>query len=91
MSVSVQTADFDAGVEMAALSAGRDDVGAVASFIGLVRADGRGKVGGEKVGAGETAANGENPASVAVAAMTLEHYPGMTEAELALNRRIAGR
>jgi molybdopterin synthase catalytic subunit len=39
MSVSVQEADFDAGAEIAALSAGRDDVGAVASFVGLVRAD----------------------------------------------------
>ena len=39
MSVSVQQADFDAGAEIAALSAGRDDVGAVASFVGLVRAD----------------------------------------------------
>jgi molybdopterin synthase catalytic subunit len=39
MSVSVQEADFDAGAEIAALSAGREDVGAVASFVGLVRAD----------------------------------------------------
>ncbi|MDO8347916.1 MAG: molybdopterin synthase catalytic subunit MoaE [Rugosibacter sp.] len=39
MSVSVQEADFDAGAEMAALAAGRVDVGAVASFIGYVRAD----------------------------------------------------
>jgi molybdopterin synthase catalytic subunit len=83
MSVSVQTDDFDAGAEMAALSAGRDDVGAVASFVGLVRADGRGKVGGEKVGAGETATNAKNTVSEAVAAMTLEHYPGMTERALA--------
>jgi molybdopterin synthase catalytic subunit len=69
MSVSVQQADFDAGAEIAALSDGRDDVGAVASFVGLVRAD---KAGAE-VGAGDTAA---------VAAMTLEHYPGMTEKAL---------
>jgi molybdopterin synthase catalytic subunit len=66
MSVSVQEADFDAGAEIAALSAGRDDVGAVASFVGLVRAD---KTGGET-------------SSVAVKAMTLEHYPGMTEKAL---------
>jgi molybdopterin synthase catalytic subunit len=39
MPVSVQEADFDAGAEMAALVAGRVDVGAVASFIGYVRAD----------------------------------------------------
>jgi molybdopterin synthase catalytic subunit len=68
MSVSVQEADFDAGAEIAALSAGRDDVGAVASFVGLVRADKA-----STVGAGDTAA---------VQAMTLEHYPGMTEKAL---------
>ncbi|MDP2810635.1 MAG: molybdopterin synthase catalytic subunit MoaE [Rhodocyclaceae bacterium] len=69
MSVSVQEADFDAGAEIAALSSGRDDVGAVASFVGLVRAD----KSSERVGAGRTAA---------VQAMTLEHYPGMTEKAL---------
>ena len=63
-SVSVQEADFDVGAEIAALSAGRSDVGAVASFVGLVRAD---KVAGE---------------GSAVSAMTLEHYPGMTEKSL---------
>ena len=67
MSVSVQEADFDAGVEIAALSAGRDDVGAVASFVGLVRAD----------KSSAAAASG-----AAVQAMTLEHYPGMTEKAL---------
>jgi len=66
MSVSVQEADFDAGDEIAALSAGREDVGAVASFVGLVRSD-------KKVGAGDTAS---------IVAMTLEHYPGMTEKAL---------
>lgn len=35
--VSVQEADFDLSAEVAALSAGLDDVGAVASFVGLVR------------------------------------------------------
>jgi molybdopterin synthase catalytic subunit len=65
MPVSVQEADFDAGAEIAALSAGREDVGAVASFVGLVRAD----KAVEKIGAGVTA-------------MTLEHYPGMTETAL---------
>jgi molybdopterin synthase catalytic subunit len=67
MSVSVQEADFDAGAEIAALSAGRDDVGAVASFVGLVRAD--------KSAATSAGAN-------SVQAMTLEHYPGMTEKAL---------
>jgi molybdopterin synthase catalytic subunit len=59
MEVSVQPADFDAGAEIATLSAGDDGAGAVASFVGLVRRDGE------------------------VAAMTLEHYPGMTEQALA--------
>ena len=78
MSVSVQEADFDPGVEMAALSAGRDDVGAVASFVGLVRAD---KLGGED---GRPAHGPEvSPGGTAsVRAMTLEHYPGMTERAL---------
>ncbi|MBI5109022.1 MAG: molybdopterin synthase catalytic subunit MoaE [Rhodocyclales bacterium] len=67
MSVSVQEADFDSGNEIAALSAGRDDVGAVASFVGLVRAD---------------KAEGEASTVAAVKAMTLEHYPGMTEKAL---------
>ena len=67
MSVSVKEADFDAGAEIGALSAGRDDVGAVASFVGLVRAD---------------KADGETSAAAAVKAMTLEHYQGMTEKAL---------
>jgi molybdopterin synthase catalytic subunit len=37
MSVSVQEADFDVGAEIAALTAGDARVGAVASFVGLVR------------------------------------------------------
>lgn len=69
--VSVQQADFDVGAEIAALSAGDDEAGAVASFVGLVRAD---KLAEPKLGAGGTAA---------VQAMTLEYYPGMTEAALA--------
>ncbi len=62
MAVRVQTHDFDAGAEIAALRAGDGRVGAVASFIGTVRDlnDGAG-----------------------VSAMTLEHYPGMTEKSLA--------
>lgn len=58
MSVSVQQEDFDCGAEVRALTAGRLQVGAVATFTGLVRDinDGSG-----------------------VHAMTLEHYPGMTE------------
>jgi len=59
--VRVQEADFDTGRELDALTRGRTDVGAVASFTGLVRALNDGS---------------------AVSAMTLEHYPGMTERAL---------
>ncbi|QSI75100.1 MULTISPECIES: molybdopterin synthase catalytic subunit MoaE [Niveibacterium] len=59
MSVSVQTQDFDVGIESSALTSGRSDCGALASFVGLVRG-----------------------ASDGVLAMTLEHYPGMTERAL---------
>lgn len=58
----VQREDFDVGAELSQLTAGRTDVGGVASFIGLVRD----LAGGEAIGA-----------------MTLEHYPGMTERKLA--------
>lgn len=59
--IRVQAEDFDAGAEIRALTAGRDDIGAVVTFTGMVRA-----------GSGKTA----------IASMTLEHYPGMTEKEL---------
>jgi molybdopterin synthase catalytic subunit len=59
--IRVQAEDFDCGAEIRALTAGRDDIGAVVSFTGLVRR-----------GTGEAA----------IRAMTLEHYPGMTEKEL---------
>ncbi|MEO8754243.1 MAG: molybdopterin synthase catalytic subunit MoaE [Casimicrobiaceae bacterium] len=62
MPVRVQTADFDAGREIALLRNSDPRVGAVASFIGTVR--------------------DVNDAAT-VAAMTLEHYPGMTEKALA--------
>jgi molybdopterin synthase catalytic subunit len=59
--VRVQQADFDTGRELDALTRGRRDVGALASFVGLVRDANDG---------------------AAVSAMTLEHYPGMTEKAL---------
>jgi len=37
MAVRIQTEDFDAGAEIAALRAGNPAVGAVASFVGVVR------------------------------------------------------
>jgi len=54
-SIRVQEAPFDLAAESAALAAGRHDVGGIASFVGLCRADD------------------------GLAALTLEHYPGMTE------------
>ena len=62
MKISVQTEVFDVGIETAAISQGRTDIGAIASFIGLAR---------------DTNSGSE------VSAMTLEHYPAMTEKALA--------
>jgi molybdopterin synthase catalytic subunit len=62
MAVRVQQEDFDIGAEIAAFRRADPGIGAIASFIGLVR----------DVNDGE-----------AVAGMTLEHYPGMTEKALA--------
>jgi molybdopterin synthase catalytic subunit len=59
--IRVQEEAFDIGAELAALTAGRTDIGALASFVGLVR----------------------DMAAEPIAAMTLEHYPGMTEKKLA--------
>jgi molybdopterin synthase catalytic subunit len=56
--IRVQTADFDVNEELNALSRRSANVGAVASFVGIVRRD-------------------DN-----LVAMTLEHYPGMTEREI---------
>jgi molybdopterin synthase catalytic subunit len=58
VTVRLQREDFDVGAEIARLSQGRTDVGAVASFTGICR--------------GTDGAGG-------IAAMTLEHYPGMAE------------
>jgi molybdopterin synthase catalytic subunit len=54
MKVSVQAEDFDLAREVRALHQSRKDVGAVASFVGVVRE----------------------------VAMTLEHYPQMTESAI---------
>jgi len=59
--IRIQEGDFDAAREIAALSKGRTDIGAVVTFSGICR-------GSE---------NGEP-----IAALTLEHYPGMAEAEI---------
>ena len=61
MGVRVQTAPFDIAAEIRALTRDDRDIGAVATFTGLVR---------------EMAPGG------GAQAMTLEHYPGMTERAL---------
>ncbi len=61
MPVRVQTEDFDVGAEIARLREGNPKVGAVVSFVGIVR----------DLNDGD-----------AVATLTLEHYPGMTEKSL---------
>jgi molybdopterin synthase catalytic subunit len=62
VTIRVQPGDFDIAAEIAALTRGRADIGAVVSFTGICRG-----------GSGDGA----------IAAMTLEHYPGMVEAEIA--------
>ncbi len=37
MKIRVQTEDFDVGAEFVALRQGRTEIGAIASFVGLVR------------------------------------------------------
>jgi molybdopterin synthase catalytic subunit len=60
-SIRVQTEAFDVAAVIDELRAGNPAVGAIASFIGLVR---------------------DSNDGAAVATMTLEHYPGMTEKAL---------
>ena len=60
--IRIQEADFDIAQEIAALTRGRTDIGAVVTFSGICRGT----------------EDGEN-----IAALTLEHYPGMAEAEIA--------
>ena len=63
MTVRVQEADFDVGAELEALTRGKKNIGGLATFIGLVR---------------ERHVR-EGYHRDEVEAMTLEHYPGMTE------------
>lgn len=57
--VRIQAGDFDLADEVAKLTAGRGDIGAVVTFSGLCR---------DEAGT--------------LAALELEHYPGMAEAEI---------
>ncbi len=59
--IRIQEADFDIAQEIASLTRGRTDIGAVVSFSGICR----GRENGEPI-----------------AALTLEHYPDMAEAEI---------
>ncbi len=63
--IRVLAQDFDVTEEVAKLTEGRHDIGAVVTFTGLCRDEGG-----------------------TLAALELEHYPGMAEAEIA---RIAGQ
>jgi molybdopterin synthase catalytic subunit len=60
--IRLQREAFDIGAEVAALTRGRTDIGAVVTFTGVCRADEKGEP---------------------IAALSLEHYPGMAEAEIA--------
>jgi len=66
--IRIQESDFDVAREIASLSAGRNDIGAVVTFTGICR--------GSEDGAD-------------IAALTLEHYPGMAEAEIARHAETA--
>ncbi len=61
VTIRIQEEDFDTAREIAAMTRGRTDIGAVVSFSGICRGDEQGE---------------------AIAALTLEHYPGMAEAEI---------
>src|ERR1700752_1948588 len=68
VTIRIQPSDFDIAREIAALTEGRRDIGAVVSFTGICR--------GSEDGA-------------AIAALTLEHYPEMAEAEIARHAETA--
>ena len=60
--IRLQREDFDAAAEIAALTRGRTDIGAVVTFTGICR---------------------DHDSGRGVGAMTLEHYPGMADEEIA--------
>ena len=68
VTIRIQEADFDIAQEIAVLTRGRTDIGAVVSFSGICRGDE-----GDK----------------AIAALTLEHYAGMAEAEISRHAETA--
>ena len=68
VTICIQEADFEIGREIAALTAGRTDIGAVVTFSGICRGS-----------------EDDEP----IAALTLEHYPGMAEAEISRHAETA--
>ena len=68
VTIRIQQVDFDIAHEVAALTQGRKDIGAVVSFSGICR---------------------DSEDDAAIAALTLEHYPGMAEAEIARHAETA--
>ena len=68
VTIRIQEADFDIAQEIAGLTKGRTDIGAVVSFSGICR---------------------DSEGSETIAALTLEHYPGMAEAEIARHTETA--
>ncbi len=68
VTIRIQQADFDVAREIAALTQGRTDIGAVVSFSGICR---------------------DSEGSEPIAALTLEHYPEMAEAEIARHAETA--
>jgi molybdopterin synthase catalytic subunit len=68
VTIRIQEADFDVAREIAALTNGRTDIGAVVSFSGICRG---------------------SEGDAAIAALTLEHYPDMAEAEITRHAQTA--
>jgi molybdopterin synthase catalytic subunit len=68
--IRLQHERFELAAEVAKLTAGRSDIGAIVTFTGICRGDENGQP---------------------IAALTLEHYPGMAEAEIARHVEDAGR
>lgn len=60
--IRLQHEDFDVAAEVAMLSRGRTDIGAIVTFTGICR---------------------DHEGGHGVSAMTLEHYPGMADEEIA--------
>ena len=67
--IRVQREDFDVSAELRTVTEGRHGIGGVVSFVGLVR--------------DLMPPESGSDSAPSLSAMTLEHYPGMTEKKLA--------